>query len=76
MDLTNPTMMAPANATGAPATPGVSPPPGCWIDVLTSLAGQRANARRIQRAPAANALARLQFWMGNAVEPPDLEGSL
>jgi hypothetical protein len=29
MDLTNPTMMAPANATGALATPGVSPPSGC-----------------------------------------------
>jgi hypothetical protein len=28
MDLANPGMMAPANATGAAATPGVSPP-GC-----------------------------------------------
>jgi hypothetical protein len=29
MNLANPGMMAPANATGAPATPGVSPPAGC-----------------------------------------------
>jgi hypothetical protein len=29
MDLANPTMMAPANATDAAATPGVSPPSGC-----------------------------------------------
>jgi hypothetical protein len=29
MDLANPMMMAPANATGATATPGVSPPSGC-----------------------------------------------
>jgi hypothetical protein len=29
MNLANPGMMAPANATGATATPGVSPPPGC-----------------------------------------------
>jgi hypothetical protein len=29
MDLANPTMMAPANATGASPTPGVSPPSGC-----------------------------------------------
>jgi hypothetical protein len=30
MDLANPTMAPPANATGAAATPGVSPPPsGC-----------------------------------------------
>jgi hypothetical protein len=29
MDLANPTMMAPANPTGAAATPGVSPPSGC-----------------------------------------------
>jgi hypothetical protein len=29
MQLANPTMMAPANATGAAATPGVSPPSGC-----------------------------------------------
>jgi len=29
MSLANPTMMAPANATGATATPGVSPPAGC-----------------------------------------------
>jgi hypothetical protein len=29
MDLANPGMMAPANATGATATPGVSPPSGC-----------------------------------------------
>ena len=29
MDLANPATMAPANATGATATPGVSPPPGC-----------------------------------------------
>jgi len=29
MNLATPGMMTPANATGAPATPGVSPPPGC-----------------------------------------------
>jgi hypothetical protein len=29
MSLANPTMMAPANATGATATPGVPPPSGC-----------------------------------------------
>ena len=29
MNLANPAMMAPANATGATATPGVSPPSGC-----------------------------------------------
>jgi hypothetical protein len=29
MDLANPAMMAPANATGAAATPGVAPPTGC-----------------------------------------------
>src|SRR5882762_10402241 len=29
MNLATPGMMAPANATGATATPGVSPPPGC-----------------------------------------------
>jgi hypothetical protein len=29
MTLATPGMMAPANATGAAATPGVSPPPGC-----------------------------------------------
>jgi hypothetical protein len=29
MDLANPATMAPANATGATATPGVAPPPGC-----------------------------------------------
>jgi hypothetical protein len=29
MSLANPTMMAPANATGASATPGVPPPSGC-----------------------------------------------
>jgi hypothetical protein len=29
MNLTTPGMMAAANATGATATPGVSPPPGC-----------------------------------------------
>jgi hypothetical protein len=29
MSLANPGMMAPANATGATATPGVSSPPGC-----------------------------------------------
>jgi len=29
MNLATPEMMAPANATGATATPGVSPPPGC-----------------------------------------------
>jgi hypothetical protein len=29
MNLATPGMMAPANATGAAATPGVSPPPGC-----------------------------------------------
>jgi hypothetical protein len=29
MSLANPSMMAPANATGATATPGVSPPAGC-----------------------------------------------
>jgi hypothetical protein len=29
MNLATPSMMAPANATGAAATPGVSPPPGC-----------------------------------------------
>jgi hypothetical protein len=29
MDLTAPGTMAPANATGAAATPGVSPPSGC-----------------------------------------------
>jgi hypothetical protein len=29
MSLANPTMMAPANATGAMETPGVPPPSGC-----------------------------------------------
>jgi hypothetical protein len=29
MNLATPGTMAPANATGAAATPGVSPPPGC-----------------------------------------------
>jgi hypothetical protein len=29
MNLANPSMMAPANATGATATPGVPPPSGC-----------------------------------------------
>jgi hypothetical protein len=29
MDLANPTMMAPTNAAGSAATPGVSPPAGC-----------------------------------------------
>ena len=29
MSLANPAMMAPANATGATATPGVAPPAGC-----------------------------------------------
>jgi hypothetical protein len=29
MNLANPDMMAPANVTGATATPGVSPPSGC-----------------------------------------------
>jgi hypothetical protein len=29
MSLANPGMMAPANATGATATPGVSSPSGC-----------------------------------------------
>jgi hypothetical protein len=29
MSLANPGMMAPANATGATATPGVPPPSGC-----------------------------------------------
>ncbi|MBR1125262.1 hypothetical protein JQ628_27330 [Bradyrhizobium lablabi] len=29
MDLANPGMMPPANATGAAATPGVTPQPGC-----------------------------------------------
>jgi hypothetical protein len=29
MNLSTPGMMAPANATGATATPGVSPPSGC-----------------------------------------------
>jgi hypothetical protein len=29
MNVATPSTMTPANATGAAATPGVSPPPGC-----------------------------------------------